>query len=279
MISLLILVFIIGLCWGSFLNVLAHRVLANKKLFTHSSYCPSCMHMIAWYDNIPLISWVVLQGKCRLCKAPISWLYPFTELSTAVVVTASFYTNILSYFPHVLNLSYDIDISSIFHLAPPVAYQSFFAYLLVLSALIVATRTDLEAMVIPQAFSIWLVPLGFIFSYVGLLEITLQSSILGAVLGYGLLWIVAYCFKFLTKKEGMGVGDMELLALIGSFFGPLGAWMSVMVGSFSGLLVGSVYLFINKQSRTTRIPFGPFLALGAIIYFFFSFQLCELFLR
>lgn len=276
MLSLLSLVFVAALCWGSFLNVLAHRILNHKKLFTRRSHCPSCQHVIAWYDNIPLISWAWLYGKCRLCKAPISYLYPFTELITAVVVTASFYKLIIEPFPLAIDMLHDAGY--LFHVVTASMWRTFAASIIFMSALIVATRTDLEAMVIPQLFSLWLVPLGFIFSYVGLTGVTALGSALGALLGYGLLWVVAYGFKMLTGKEGMGVGDMELLAMIGSFLGPIGVWMSVMIASLSGLVIGSIYLAVSGKTRTARIPFGPFLALGAAMYFFFDGWLLEKFL-
>lgn len=170
------------------------------------------------------------------------------------------------------------DACSIFNFVIIPLFHSLIAYIIFISALIAATRTDLEAMVIPELFTIWLVPFGILCSYAGLTNITAFGSIMGACIGYGLLWVVARGFKFLTHKEGMGVGDMELLAMIGSFLGPIGVWMSVMIASLSGLIVGSIYLAISGKDRTSRIPFGPFLALGAVIYFFFDAWLVERFL-
>lgn len=276
MLTLLSIIFLIGLCWGSFLNVLAHRILHGKTLFTRRSYCPSCEHIIAWYDNIPLISWLWLYGKCRLCKTLISYLYPFTELTTAALVTGCFYKLIIVPFPLAASMLNNPHHFFSFMTAP--MYQTLAAHIIFMSALVAATRTDLEAMVIPQLFSLWLVPFGLVFSYAGLTNVTLLGSALGALIGFGLLWIVAQGFKILTHKEGMGIGDMELLALIGSFLGPIGVWMSVMIASFSGLVVGSIYLAVKDKDRTTRIPFGPFLALGAIVYFFCDSWLVEKFL-
>jgi leader peptidase (prepilin peptidase)/N-methyltransferase len=125
-------------------------------------------------------------------------------------------------------------------------------------------------MLIPQLCTLWLVPVGIIASYFGFTFISLTSSITGAVLGYGLLWLIAFLFKFFTKRDGVGVGDMELLAMIGSFLGPVGVWFSLMIGSFTGLFLGVIYLLISKKGRFTRIPFGPFLVLGAILYFLFD---------
>ncbi len=190
------------------------------------------------------MSWFLLKGKCRYCKKPISVLYPLVEFFTAVLITVLFFNT--------KNL------------------VSFFAYFIFFSALIVATRTDLEGLVIPQIFSLWLVPVGFIFSYFNFLNINFIQSLSGAVFGYGILWITAKLFKLITKKDGLGVGDMELLALIGAFTGPLGIWISLLVGSFVGLFVSGGYILIFKKSIKTRIPFGPFLSVGAIVYFFFK---------
>ncbi len=256
--------FIGGLCWGSFLNVIASRLVRGSKLFTLRSACSSCKKVIAWYDNIPLLSWLVLRARCRSCATPISWLYPFTELMTAVVLTATIYRTL-----HINLLMPFFDINIAYVMIMPHMLYSAVIHVLFMSALIAATRTDLEAMVIPQLFTVWLIPLGLAAAYFDLTCISLTHSALGALLGYGLLWVVAFAFKRATGKDGVGEGDMELLALIGSFLGPLGVWFSLMIGSLSGLVLGTVYLLLAKKQRSTRIPFGPFLALGAVLYFFF----------
>lgn len=249
MISILIVIFCAGLCWGSFLNAVAYRILHHKNFFHHRSVCPSCNHTIYWFDNIPLISWLILQGKCRWCQSPISLLYPFIELTTAILIVGMFMKAIQDSTPDAWPLA---------------CYLTFF------SALICASRTDLEAMVIPQCFSLWLVPLGWACSLGGLINILFAESILSAFLGYGILWLVARGFKWLTEKDGMGEGDMELLALIGSFMGVQALWISLMSASFIGIIVGGLYLLHSQITTSARIPFGPFLALGAVIYYFFG---------
>jgi leader peptidase (prepilin peptidase) / N-methyltransferase len=238
----LILIF---LCWGSFLNVVAYRITFDKKFLTTRSVCIHCNKIIKWYDNIPVFSWIRLKGKCSVCRKTISWLYTFTEIVTAILMTILF----IRYFDNI---------------------PLFLSYFIFFSALIVATRTDLEAMVIPQLFSLWLVPVGIILSVLNFTKITVLESLLGAILGYGVLGIVAKVFKFVTKKDGLGQGDMELLAMIGSFLGPIGIWFALTIGSIVGLFIGGGYLLITKKLKTTRIPFGPFLALGAIVYFFYE---------
>jgi leader peptidase (prepilin peptidase) / N-methyltransferase len=263
-VATLLIVFMVALCWGSFLNVLAYRLVHSKSLFATRSQCPFCHQTIAWYDNIPLLSWLVLRGRCRQCKHSISWLYPFTELITAVLITALFYKFM------VVPFGWWCSELWMFKSLWARCHRSFFAYAVMISALIAATRTDLEMMLIPQVFSLWLVPVGFLAAYLGLICLSLPFSVLGAVLGYGILWIIAFVFKHATGKDGMGMGDMELLAMIGSFLGPWGVWISLMIGSFAGLLAGALYLVVSGRKRDTRIPFGPFLALGAVIYFFFG---------
>jgi leader peptidase (prepilin peptidase) / N-methyltransferase len=263
-----------GLIWGSFLNVLAHRLLHNTHLFTLRSHCPSCRHVIAWYDNIPLVSWVMLRGKCRWCKATISWLYPFVELATAVLITMLFYK--ITWVPVMI---WDPEKLWFYGFAFMQSYQALGAYVIFISSLIASTRTDLEAMVIPQAFTLWLVPLGVLFAYLGVTNVSWRESIIGAVIGYGLLWVVAWIFKRATGKEGLGIGDMELLAMIGSFVGPIGVWISLMVGSISGLVIGGLYIGLIRKNLNVRIPFGPFLALGALVYFFLTSPLIVLLLE
>lgn len=258
------LLFIAFLCWGSFLNVVAYRSVFDKPFFTKRSLCPKCGSIISWYDNIPVISWFLLMGRCRNCKQKISILYPFIEIVTSVIMTALFFQ--VFYLDQVFVFT-------------PFAIGSFISYFIFFSALVIAVRTDLEGMVIPQMFSLWLVPAGFIFSYIGFLKINIYESTLGAFIGYAFLWIVAKLFKVISRKDGLGVGDMELMAMIGSFLGPFGVWFCLMLSSVSGFLITGIYLFIAKKNTTTRIPFAPFLSFGAFIYFFFEVTFLRLFLN
>jgi leader peptidase (prepilin peptidase)/N-methyltransferase len=242
MILLYIFLFFLGACWGSFLNVLAWRVLHDKTLFTVRSYCPACQKTIAFYDNIPVFSWFLLRGRARCCKNSISFLYPLIEIVTGIVFVCLFLSLNPELFPQ--NTRY------------------FFSYLVFFSALIAATRTDLEAMLIPQCFSLWLVPAGLLFSKIGFWQ-----SLIGAICGYGVLWLIGWSFEKTTGKQGLGEGDMEIAALIGSFLGVEGVWISLSVGSMSGLIVGLTYLLITRQTHATKIPFAPFLALGAFSYY------------
>ncbi|KKQ33490.1 MAG: Type 4 prepilin-like protein leader peptide-processing enzyme [candidate division TM6 bacterium GW2011_GWF2_37_49] len=274
---IVIAIFLFGLVWGSFLNVVAHRFALGKPFFTNRSKCPVCEHVIFWYDNIPLLSWLLLMGKCRNCKNRILFLYPAIELISGLIFVCVFF-KLLPYFsPFHYFISTDQLMVDSMNFSSVIPDQVFLrglcmlgAFFIFFSALIAATRSDLEAMVIPQLFSLWLVPLGFLFAYFNIISISIKASLIGAFIGYFSLWFVALIFKLVTKRDGMGVGDMELLALIGSFLGPLGVWFSLLIGSLSGLLIGTLYLIIFRKEMTTRLPFGPFLALGATFYFLFD---------
>ena len=234
---------LVGLLWGSFLNVVAYRIIRHESIAFPRSHCPHCNHTLAWYDLVPLFSWLALKGSCRYCAAPISFLYPFIEL-----LTASLFVLLYNQFdlPYILS------------------YGLFF------SALIVSIRTDLEHLLISRLASLCLVPIGIMLAISGWLPITGTESCLGAIFGYALLWGTAVAFKRITKKEGIGEGDFELMAMIGSFTGPMGVWLTITAGSLIGSIVSVVYLVITKKAPNTKIPFGPFLALGAIVFVLYN---------
>jgi len=225
------------LCWGSFLNVLGFRLIQGIDVIVTPSFCPHCSSRIAWYDNIPVVSWLILNGSCRSCHQPISWLYPFIELLTALCLSL-----VVLYTPS----------------------QYWFAYGLFVSALIVTVRSDLETMLISRVVTLYALPLGWLCSWLGWLPISIVESLFGSLVGYAMLWIVSRSYFLIKGQEGMGEGDLELLAFIGSFTGPLGCWAAVLIGSITGTLAGIIQ--IMRQGKSERIPFGPFLALGAFIF-------------
>lgn len=231
--------------------MLGYRLVRGISIVFPYSYCPSCKHSLAWYDNIPLISFIFLRGKCRYCEKPISLLYPFIELLTVLVM---------------LGLFYLID------------SHYWFSYFIFFSALIVTIRTDFETMLISRYTTLFLIPLGFVLSIMGLLPITLSQSIIGTLFGYFFLYSIAKTFFWYTNKEGMGQGDLELLACIGSFTGFLGCWITLMLASTIGALCGITYMIISGQRHSVKIPFGPFLALGAIAFVLFQNYFFTIFL-
>ena len=234
------------LCWGSFLNVVAYRLVRDEPL-TGRSRCPKCSVTIAWYDLIPFFSWLALKGKCRHCKESISPLYPFVELATAILMC------ILAY---------------------AVLPTHFFAYFVLFSALIVNSRSDLETMLISRLTTLCLVPVAFICSSIELLPLTFGESLLGAAGGAAIVYGIAWSFRQLTGQDGLGQGDVDLIALIGAFTGIAGAWWSLTVASILGSCIGISYLLITGKGRMTHIPFGPFLAIGCITYVLFGQIIC-----
>ena len=233
------------LCWGSFLNVLAYRFIIGQSIIKPRSSCPKCKKIIVWYDNIPLLSWLFLQGKCRNCQKSISFLYPFIELLTTITLLLLYI-----YIPH----------------------HYFLSYFIFFSALIITIRSDLETMLISRYVTLYLVPLGLFLSGCNLLPLSLHQSIFGALFGYLFLFTINYIFKRLRNIDGIGEGDFDLLLFIGSFTGIIGCWMSITIGSILGSFYGIISLIFTQNNKvsiaTTKIPFGPFLALGAIIFIF-----------
>lgn len=276
----LLIIFLFGLCWGSFLNVVAFRLVSGRSFFKMRSACPKCESIIFWYDNIPVISWILLKAKCRKCKESISVLYPFIELLTGFMLVLLYQKCLPKYsslYYYLVNNpvveGFDVSFANMAKQVSIQNYFSFFIFFIFFSALIVATRTDFQGMVIPQVCTLWLVPFGLIASYFGYTYISVMQSLIGSIFGYGLLWIIAFLFKAFTNRDGLGMGDMELLAMIGSFLGPVGVWFSLMQGSFLGLILGGLFLLIARKDRFTRIPFGPFLAFGAALYFLLDQQI------
>lgn len=238
-------------CWGSFLNVVGYRLVRSQSVMWPRSACPHCNHTLPWYDLIPLFSWLLLRGKCRFCNNPISIFYPCIELITILSITALYISVPIHYFP---------------------------AYFIFFSALIVTIRSDLETMLISRLVTIFLVPLALALSITYYLPISPLESLCGILLGYLFLRCIATLFYCIAKREGIGQGDIELLAFIGSFIGPLGVWISLLCGSIIGSIVGVLYLGLTKQSTSTKIPFGPFLAFGAMAYVLYQEQIAFLLL-
>lgn len=212
------------------------------------SFCPYCDEIIAWYDNIPVISWFLLRAKCRNCQAPISILYPFIELISLILLGSLIVKAPAEYLP---------------------------AYFLFFSLLIISIRTDLETLLLSRYVTIFAAPIGILLASFGYLPISGFESLAGALFGYLLLAAVAYLFKKFTDRDGLGQGDIELLALIGSFTGIIGCWITLLIASIMGSVVGIMY---QRVTQSHLIPFGPFLALAAMAYILLQHQLLLLLL-
>lgn len=225
------------------MNVVGYRLINNYSPIKPRSFCPLCKKPLKWYDLIPVISWLNLKGQCRYCSNKISFLYPLIELLTAIIFVFLF--NFIS-------------------------YKYWLSYSIFISALMVVIRTDLEFMLISSFTTLYLVPIGIIFAFFNLLQISLVNSILGATLGYIFLLFISKIFYKLRKKNGLGQGDIELICLIGSFTGIFGVWFSLFLGSFLGIIFSLIKLITtkNKTKISNPIPFGPWLSISAIIFLF-----------
>jgi prepilin signal peptidase PulO-like enzyme (type II secretory pathway) len=251
---IILFVLLVALCWASFLNVVAHRLIQNKSLRAKRSSCPLCNMTIFWYDLIPLISFIALWGKCRNCKKPISWLYPLVEALGGFTITALW----------IREIGWDFNQTTMYAQLP-----MFGVHVLFVSLIILAIRTDLEKMSILRLSTLYPIPLWWLLAHNNLLPISLQASIAGVALGYALPWTVAFIFQKIRGIAGLGEGDMELLAMIGAFMGPFEMLRVLMIGSILGVAVSIIYLLLSRKTTTTKIPFAPFLGLGAILELFF----------
>ncbi len=235
------IVFLFGAIVGSFLNVCIYRLPREKSIIFPRSFCPSCGKPIKYYDNIPIISYLYLMGKCRHCRARFSIKYPIVELITAALFTLLYIMT---------GLTVELPVMLLF-----------------VSILIVISFIDLEFQIIPDVLSIGGLVVGFFLSLVRT-NFGILDSVYGIFLGGGILFAIAYLYQLLRKKEGMGGGDIKLLGMIGSFCGIKGVVFSLMSGSLIGTAVGVPLMFIKGKEEGTgyAIPFGPFLSLGALIF-------------
>ncbi len=239
-------VFILGLCIGSFLNVCIYRLPESKSIVKPRSMCPNCGTLIRFYDNIPILSYVWLKGKCRHCDAPISLRYPVVELLSGLFAAGVFF-------------KYGISLEA-------AVYYVFIATLLVI------TFIDIDHQIIPDVITLPGIPIFFGASF-ALPQITYIESILGLLIGGGSLFLVAWMYHLLTKKEGMGGGDIKLLGMMGAIIGWKGVLFTIFAASAVGTVSGMLIMLKTRKSMKLAVPFGPFLAIGGITYILFGPQL------
>ncbi|MCS7281570.1 MAG: prepilin peptidase [Desulfobacterota bacterium] len=239
-----VIIFLLGLAVGSFLNVCIYRIPRKRSILRPFSYCPSCGKTIRFYDNVPLLSFILLKGKCRECKSRIPVRYPLVELLTGVIFYSLYTTK-------------GIGVESL-------------VFMVLLCLLIVISFIDLEFQIIPDLLSVGGMFAGFAFSFFRNPHFHLKDAIYGTLFGGGVLFIIAYIYEFLAKREGMGFGDVKLLAMIGSFLGVRGAIFSLISGAFFGTILGIVLIAGYGKNLKYAIPFGPFLSLGAATFIFFG---------
>lgn len=264
---------IVGLCIGSFLNVVIHRLplmmehdwqqqcaelhgqppadAAPLTLARPASRCPHCGHRITALDNIPLLSWLLLKGKCRGCQAPISIRYPAVELLTGVLSAG-------------LAWHYGFGMAAL-------------GALLFLWAMIALTFIDADTQLLPDAITLPLLWLGLLFNLGGT-YVPLDQAVLGAVAGYISLWSVYWLFKLATGKEGMGFGDFKLLAAIGAWAGWQALPVTILLSSVVGAVIGIALMIAAKRGHSVPMPFGPYLAIAGTLALVYGQELNRIYL-
>ncbi len=235
-----------GLVIGSFLNVVIHRLPKGESLATPRSRCPACRAPIRPRDNIPILSFLLLRGRCRECGHPISWRYPLVEGLTALLFAATV---------HRFGLSLEAGV-----------------LLLFLSGLVVVSFIDLDLQIIPNAITLPGIPLGLI---AGMLvgEPPFLDRLVGALAGAGFLYLVLFYGGALYGQDAMGEGDLNLIALIGAFLGWRAVVVTVLVACLTGSIIGLALIALGRLTRRQHIAFGPFLALGAVVALFWGDRL------
>lgn len=238
-----IMVFLFGACVGSFLNVCIVRLPRGGSLVRPGSHCPQCKTPIRVYDNVPLVSYLVLRGRCRACKAPISPRYFLVEVLSALMSLALFRT-----------------------FGPSLEFGFYFLFF---SALLVIIFIDLDTFTIPDVITLPGILAGVAISFLSP-RITVLQSLVGLAAGGGLLLLLALGYQALRKREGIGGGDIKLLAMIGAFLGLPGVIFTLFASSVVGALAGLVVMGRAKSGGGTMIPYGPFLAAAAMGYVFWG---------
>lgn len=236
--------FLFGLVFGSFLNVCIYRIPRGKSIAWPPSACPQCGAAIKWYDNIPLISYLILLGKCRQCKKPISLQYPVVELITGLLTVLFVWR-------------YGISVWT-------------FVVLVAVYALICLSVIDFELMIIPDRFSLGLIVWGLMFAWAnpnfsGVWWQKELYALLGAAVGLFGVLAIALIGTWMFKKDAMGGGDVKLMGGVGALIGWEGVLTTVILASFFGLVYAVFLMIFKGKKRTDAIPFGPFLSLGALI--------------
>lgn len=229
---------LLGLLVGSFLNVCIHRLPRGGSVVAPRSACPRCGGMLAWHDNVPLLSYLWLGGVCRRCGQPISPRYPAIEAATAALFAGV-----------VLRLGAE----------PPVLPLLVFA-----AACLALMIIDAEHQILPNAITLPGVAAGLLASGVNPL-VTLRSALLGAALGWALPWALAAGYRAIRRREGIGMGDLKMLAMVGAFLGWQGVLWALAAGSIAGTLVGIPWLLARRGSLRDPLPFGTFLGAAALI--------------
>lgn len=227
----------LGLVWGSFLNVVIHRLPRRQSLVWPGSACPACGHAIRWHDNVPVVGWLMLRGRCRHCGAPISIRYPIVESMTAGAFLACYW----AVGPHLL-------------LVPR---------LVLAAALIALFAIDLEHQLLPDRITLPGIVAGLVFSL--FLPPGLRDAVIGVLIGGGVLWVLSETYFRVRGIEGMGFGDVKMLAMVGAWLGVKMVIVTFILSSMLGGLVGVILIGSRRADMATRVPFGTMLAVAALV--------------
>lgn len=239
-------VFLFGLVAGSFVNVVIHRFPRGESVVFPGSHCPACGAPIRAIDNVPIASWLLLRGRCRDCRAPISARYPLVELVNAILWVA------------------------VFVRAP--GWGDFASGAFLCSACLALLAIDAEFRILPDRITLTGIAVGLALSFFSYVRTPL-SAFGGAALGAGGLWLLAFLWEKIRKVEAMGLGDVKMLGMIGALLGASGVVLSVLLASVAGSLVGLAMVAARRGSLQTALPFGVFLALGAVASLFWGPEL------
>lgn len=236
---------LLGLCVGSFLNVCIHRLPQGQSVVSPGSRCPHCGYELRWFDNIPVVSYAMLRGRCRRCGAAISVRYPIIELITMAVFVAHYFV-------------FGADIV----LVPRLLFAS---------ALIALFAIDLEHHLLPNAITLPGIVVGLAFSL--LLPPGIQSALIGVLVGGGVLWLIGEAYFRIAGQEGMGGGDVKMLAMIGAFLGWKLVLVTLVFSSIAGSLIGGLVLATRRGGLKYALPYGTFLAIGGLVASLFGEQI------
>ena len=248
--------FVLGCIWGSFSNVCIYRLPNDQSVVKGRSFCTSCKEQIKWYDNIPFLSFIFLKGKCRRCGNKISSQYFLVEFVSAISFVIVYHL-------------YGITITTLL--------------LIILSVFfIIIFFIDLKHFIIPNELTFPLMLIGFVKSFEPNLNQTIFpnyiNSLIGGVFGYLIIWLIIFFYKKVRNKEGMGLGDAKLMAVVGFWFGWASIPFTIFISSFVALIFSIPSLIKKNKNMATQIPFGPYIIIGCIIYVSFANQIKHMFL-
>ncbi len=243
--------FVLGCIWGSFSNVCIYRLPNDQSVVKGRSFCTSCKEQIKWYDNIPFLSFIFLKGKCRKCGNKISSQYFLVEFISAISFIIVYHL-------------YGISITTLLLIILSIFFTIIFFI-------------DLKHFIIPNELTFPLMLIGFVKSFEPNLNQTIFpnyiNSLIGGVFGYLIIWLIIFFYKKVRNKEGMGLGDAKLMAVVGFWFGWASIPFTIFISSFVALIFSIPSLIKKNKNMATQIPFGPYIIIGCIIYVSFANQI------